>query len=401
MDPEGSAFRRSGELLALLHQRGTNSRGDVTARTDRTTFRVVKRRGVSCHRNRESTGQTSSTTPGPDGGGAVGALCLGQHRVPPEAVLEALARDEPLATRTPGSTPLIHQPDWGWFGAGRWPRLDPVDIDQVADQLYGMAPRSFTAARDAEVARAKKEGDRATADALKALRRPTVSAWLANLLVRQRSSQVSRLLSLGDQLRRAQAELAGEELRRLARPRHDAIAELCHEATVAAAGSGEKVSEAARRELEGTLEAAVADPDAAAALRSGRLTGALRYSGLGPTSQVGVTSARPAASRRPAGGSPTKARAPRGAPDPAVGRARAEATAAARRVRDLTTAAREAERALERVRQERAQAEDRVARLRAEEKERAGRARQAHKELEAAAQADARAQAELARVGAD
>ncbi len=276
-----------------------------------------------------------------------------------------------------------------------------MDVDEIADQLYALAPRSFTAARDAEAARAKKEGDRAAADALKALRRPTVSAWLANLLVRQRSRQVTRLLSLGDQLRRAQAELAGEELRRLARPRHEAIAELCHEATVAAEGSGEKVSEAARRELEGTLEAAVADPEAAAALRSGRLTGALRYSGLGPTSEVGVTSARPAASRRAARGVTSKASAPRAAPDPAVGRVRAEATAAARRVRDLTTAARDAERALERIRQERAQAEDRLARLRAQEKERASRARQAHKELEAAGRADARAQAELARVSAD
>ena len=53
-----------------------------------------------------------------------------------------------------------------------------------ADDLYRLAPEDFTAARDAAAKQARADGDRDGAAALKALRRPTVSAWLLNALVR-------------------------------------------------------------------------------------------------------------------------------------------------------------------------------------------------------------------------
>jgi hypothetical protein len=249
------------------------------------------------------------------------------------------------------------------------------------------------------VARARKEGDRAAANALKGLRRPTVSAWLANLVVREQPGDLRQLLELGQGLRRAQEELAGEQLRQLARRRHQVIASLCEAATAAAGASGERVTEAALTELQGTLEAAVADPDAAAALRSGRLTVALRYSGLGPTTDVQATSPRrPTTPPVPATPGPPAVRRSKAEPDPGVERAKAEAAVASRRVRERATAARDADRALERIRRERATADERRERLRRKEREASARAKQAHKDLETSRRAEERAQAALARI---
>jgi hypothetical protein len=151
----------------------------------------------------------------------------------------------------------------------------------VADELYGLTPAEFVPRRDALAAEARKAGDRALAAEIKKLRRPTTGAWLANVLARQRSDQVARLLDLGAALRRAQASLATSELRRLSQERHSVRSELEREARDLASHDGQAVSAAAAQELSATLDAALADPEAAGALRAGRLTTGLHYSGLG------------------------------------------------------------------------------------------------------------------------
>jgi hypothetical protein len=159
-----------------------------------------------------------------------------------------------------------------------------VDVDHVIDDLYGLSPGEFTAARDARAAEARKSGDRAAAESLKKLRKPSAGAWLSNQLARQRSKDVENLITLGGKLRAAQDRLDGEKIRRLSKARNEAIASLLREARSLAAQSGAAVSEAAAEDLEATLNAALVDPEAAEAVRRGRLTGALRYSGLGSAS---------------------------------------------------------------------------------------------------------------------
>jgi flagellin-like hook-associated protein FlgL len=156
-----------------------------------------------------------------------------------------------------------------------------VDFDDVADDLYGLAPERFTASRDARAGEARAAGDRALAERIKKLRRPTVSAWLGNRLARDRADDIEGLLGLGAELREAQAELSGDELRRLSRRRGQAVAALVAQAKGLARAEGQSVSDAILEEVNATLEAALADRAAAEALRRGRLTGALRYSGLG------------------------------------------------------------------------------------------------------------------------
>ena len=156
-----------------------------------------------------------------------------------------------------------------------------IDLDTVADELYALAPPEFTSRRDARAAEARKAGDKALAAEIKRLRRPTTGAWLANLLARQRSDQVGELLDLGTALRQAQATLAIDDLRRLSQERHRVLTALSREARDLASQGGQVVSDAVAKEVEATLEAALADADAGDALRAGRLTTGLHYSGLG------------------------------------------------------------------------------------------------------------------------
>jgi hypothetical protein len=174
-----------------------------------------------------------------------------------------------------------------------------VDVESVADELYGLPPSEFTAARDARSAAAKREGDSDLAAAIKKLGRPTAAAWLANLLVRERAEQVEQLLELGAAMREAQAELAGDQMRQLALQRRQIVSALGREAGQLAVDRGQPVSRSIREEMEGTLEAALADPDAGEALSSGRLTTSLRYTGLGSVDVAGAVAATPRPATKP------------------------------------------------------------------------------------------------------
>lgn len=156
-----------------------------------------------------------------------------------------------------------------------------MDLAQVADELYGLSPAEFRAARDERVARARAAGDRRLAAAIGKLRRPTVSAWLVNQLAREAGDDLVRLAGLGEQLREAQRAFAGERLRELSAPRREQVSALVRRAKRLAAAAGQAVSAQHEREVAATLEAALADPEAAAAVRSGWLASPLSHVGLG------------------------------------------------------------------------------------------------------------------------
>jgi len=198
-----------------------------------------------------------------------------------------------------------------------------VDFDTIADELYGLSPAEFTAARDQRAAEARRAGERRLSEEVKKLRRPTVGAWLANVLARQRPDQLAQLLDLGAQLRRAQEDLSAADLRRLASQRHQVVGALSAEAAKLAGELGQAVSGAAVRELETTLEAVLADEGAAGAVRLGRLTTALQYSGFGPVDLSGAVGG-PVSHTAPAAGRPTVAAHSRPAQEKGEGKTAAE-----------------------------------------------------------------------------
>jgi hypothetical protein len=176
-------------------------------------------------------------------------------------------------------------------------------IDQVADELYALSPDDFRAARDERAAQARDSGDKTLARAITALRRPAVSAWLVNLLAREQTAQMSELLALGESLRDAQEALDGARLRELSIQRRELVAAMVSEAKQLADRAGRTVSLQVEREVEATLQAALADPDAAVAVGAGQLASPLSYAGLGGGEAVPL---RPHPKREGAAPAPVK-----------------------------------------------------------------------------------------------
>ncbi|MGH3565687.1 MAG: hypothetical protein ACRDRH_06575 [Pseudonocardia sp.] len=162
-------------------------------------------------------------------------------------------------------------------------------VDAAVDALYELPPEEFVPARDDRVTAARQRGDRELARAIGRLRRPTRAAWLANLLARHRSEQIEGLVGLAAGLAQAQRTLDGDALRALATQRHRAVAAMARDAARLAQAAGSPATDAQLRELQGILEAALAQPEVAEEVRSGRLTRTLRYTGFGPEVDPGAT----------------------------------------------------------------------------------------------------------------
>jgi hypothetical protein len=159
--------------------------------------------------------------------------------------------------------------------------VQAVTVAEVADELYALAPADFTSARDERARQVRAAGQRDEAAAIKKLARPTASAWLVNQLARAAPEQMTRLYELGEELQDAQRALAGDRLRELSVQRRQIVTDLVAAGSNLAAQTDQSASDAVLGEVRATLEAALADAGARAAVRSGRLTKALAYAGLG------------------------------------------------------------------------------------------------------------------------
>jgi hypothetical protein len=155
-----------------------------------------------------------------------------------------------------------------------------VDLATIAAELYGLPPKEFTAARDARASEARTAGNKDLAASLKQLRKPSVGAWMANMLVRGQRREIERLIELGETLRAA-PNLDGAQIRVATKQKQETVTKLTRQARAIATRLGQPVSQTADVELEATLDAAFADAKSAELLRAGDLTTALHYSGLG------------------------------------------------------------------------------------------------------------------------
>ncbi len=154
------------------------------------------------------------------------------------------------------------------------------DLLALADELYAAPLSEFTPLRDAAAKRLKSEGDAELSAAAKRLKKPSVAAWVLNLLVRREAEQVDQVLTVGAALRQAAAALDGDELRTLTKQRRQVTAAVTTVARRVALGEGVKVTPAVADQVEATLTAAMLDEGAAAAVRSGLLVAALAAAGV-------------------------------------------------------------------------------------------------------------------------
>ncbi|MFD9613390.1 hypothetical protein ACFWWS_28945 [Streptomyces sp. NPDC059083] len=195
-----------------------------------------------------------------------------------------------------------------------------MDVERITEELYGLKPGDFVAARDGYVAQARAAKDPAAAKAIAALRRPATAAWAANRLARERPREAERFLALGETLREAHRTLDAERLRAASREQHQLVAALARTAAELAGEAGQPVSDTVVREIEQTLHGVLAHGDVADRWAKGRLVKV-------PEAAVGFPAVDPDADPPPPPPPPARA-APRPAPNPDLAKARAAAAEA-------------------------------------------------------------------------
>ncbi|KAA0111843.1 hypothetical protein [Mycolicibacterium sp. P1-5] len=144
------------------------------------------------------------------------------------------------------------------------------------DELYAQSPDGFTATRTELAKQAKQRGDTQAAKEITAARRPTKAAWVVNLLAIRDPSVRKQLGALGERLRAAHQKMDGKRIRELSAEQRHLIDALVDKAFGLA--EIKQPAAAVREDVVGTLQAAVADPEVAAAL--GRLAKPESWSGF-------------------------------------------------------------------------------------------------------------------------
>jgi hypothetical protein len=146
--------------------------------------------------------------------------------------------------------------------------------------LYGLPLEEFTRARDELARELRKAGNREAADDVKALRKPSVSAWAVNQLARRHPQEMKALVQAGETLRKAQrsavtrGDAAGlREAQRVHRERLDELLTTARHDLGTGGQTLQRVSQ--------TLRAASVEKEASKALAAGTLTEDVSQSGFG------------------------------------------------------------------------------------------------------------------------
>jgi hypothetical protein len=154
------------------------------------------------------------------------------------------------------------------------------------DALYGLALEDFTAARNALARSLRERGDRAAAQEIGKLPKPTRVAWMVNQLARARPRELAAYLKAGDKLaalhgKPLQKRGAATELRKAAEVERTALAPLLEAARGFATKQGRFPTEGAIEGVRETLQGALLDESARPLLEQGRLTVEIPPPGLG------------------------------------------------------------------------------------------------------------------------
>jgi hypothetical protein len=152
-----------------------------------------------------------------------------------------------------------------------------MEFADVARELLLVAPQDFVAERTARQRAARKD-DRALATAIGKLRKPAPAAWVIDLLAHD--GALDDAVDLGPALRKAQADADPDAIRTLRRQRAEVVDALAQAGADLASDAGHPVTPAVLGQVRSTIEAAMADPHAGAAARSGLLVTALESVGF-------------------------------------------------------------------------------------------------------------------------
>ena len=147
-------------------------------------------------------------------------------------------------------------------------------MSDALDELYSAPIEEFVERRTELASRLRSEGDQAGAKEVAGAKKPTVAAWALNQLRRAAPDELAELEGL-----QADVAAGGHDLQDLLERRRRVVGALGKAATRVLQAAGRSPS-SFDRDIAGTLEAAVVDADALAALTAGRLTRPLSPPGL-------------------------------------------------------------------------------------------------------------------------
>ena len=216
--------------------------------------------------------------------------------------------------------------------------------DAEVDRLYALPLDEFTRERDELAKRLRKDGEREAADAVKALKKPSVAAWAVNQVRRDRPEDVRRLIEVTEELHRVYAGLssagARERLEEAADMQRDLIRSLVRCASQLLEAGGHNASEANLTKVADTLRAAALGEDLRAQVSAGTVVKEQRAAGLGPLASLPAPP-KTKAPKKKASKKKKKAEPPK--PDPtevaeaqgAVERAKRQLEEAQKRLREL------------------------------------------------------------------
>jgi hypothetical protein len=212
--------------------------------------------------------------------------------------------------------------------------------DAFLDELYSARLDEFVKTRDALARSLRKQGRRDDAEAVAAIRKPSVPVWAANQLARRNRPAVGRLLDAGDAMRGAMERgdrdafaAAQQDQAEALRKLRDAARRLLGDAT-----------DSTLDRLVSTLRAASVDEGLRPRLGAGRLEDEPEAGGFDALARIAAAPARPG--RRLAKEATDRRRRERAA------QAQEALREAKVRQRELDAAARTAERAAEKARRD-------------------------------------------------
>jgi hypothetical protein len=145
-------------------------------------------------------------------------------------------------------------------------------FDDDVDSLFKLPLTEFIGARKALAAKLKQDKRGAEAERVKALNKPSVSAWTVNQLYWRHREPFDRLIATGRRFHKAQTSGKLADMREALDARREALAQLSELAATLLGGAGQNPSMETLRRVATTLEAMSAYASLPDGQTPGRLT---------------------------------------------------------------------------------------------------------------------------------
>lgn len=156
------------------------------------------------------------------------------------------------------------------------------DIAELTSEIYGAPLAEFTGRRNELANRLKTGGDDAAAERVRVLRKPKLSAWAVDQLVRHNKSELQDLVSVTEEVAAAKDATA---MREAAGRRLGIIASLADAASDILKDAGHAANATTMQEIVQTLQA-TSDPESRDLVLRGDLSEPLTAQGFGFASEL-------------------------------------------------------------------------------------------------------------------